>query len=91
MPTCRGTRLDGRPCGHWAIRGTEYCWQHGPDAAPRPSSCRICRDPRRAEIEAALAAGASITEVARRFRLAPEAPWYHRRHHLPPAGAEGAG
>jgi hypothetical protein len=91
MPTCRGTRADGRPCGHLPTRGSEFCWQHDPEHPPRAPNCIVCRAPRLAEIEAALSGGARNPEVANRFRVPERAVWYHRRHHLPPAGAEGAG
>jgi hypothetical protein len=91
MPTCRGTRADGKPCGHPADRGTAYCWRHDPARPPRRPNCAVCRSPRLVVIEAALAVGMHIPEVAVRFRVPENAVRYHRSHHLPPAGAEGGG
>jgi hypothetical protein len=87
MPTCRGIRATGQPCAYQAKPGREFCAFHEPGRRP---SCRICRDPRRAEIEAMLAGGARPSAIAARFRLPPNALPYHRRH-LPPAGGEGGG
>lgn len=86
MPTCQGTTREGRPCAYRAKPGREFCMHHEPGRQP---SCGICRDPRRAEIEAMLAGGARPSAVAARFRLTLDGLWYHRRH-LPPAGGEGA-
>jgi hypothetical protein len=91
MPTCRGTRPDGQPCGQLPTRGSEYCWQHDPEHAPQAPSCAVCRAPRLAEIEAAIAGGAPAPEVAVRFRVREASVRYHRARHMPPAGAEGAG
>jgi hypothetical protein len=88
MPRCQGTCLNGRPCAYQAKPGREFFMYH---EQPRRPNCRICRDPRRAEIEAMLAGGARPAAVNARFRLAPETLWYHRARHMPPAGGEGAG
>jgi hypothetical protein len=87
-PICRETRQDGGACGQRAIRGTAFCHLHSPDARRRPPNCVICREPRRAEIEAALASGAGPVEVGRRFWLNPDNLRKHRGH-LSPAGTEG--
>jgi hypothetical protein len=91
MATCRGTTSVGRPCGHPADRGTAYCWQHDPVRPRRAPNCAVCRHPRCATIEAALAVGMHIPEVVNRFRVPENAVRYHRSHHLPPAEGEGAG
>jgi hypothetical protein len=44
--------------------------------------CRVCRDPRRAEIDAALAELGSETAVARRFELSSSAVRGHHLRHL---------
>jgi hypothetical protein len=82
MATCRGTRADGQPCGQQAKRGSGYCWLHGADAVPIPPHCVICRDPRRAEIDAALSGGAGPGEISQSFRVSAKMVRYHRARHM---------
>jgi D12 class N6 adenine-specific DNA methyltransferase len=49
-------------------------------ALPRPSRCTICRSPARARVDQALAAGASVREVAEQEGLSKSGVGRHRDH-----------
>lgn len=57
-----------------------------------PRRCTVCIDSRRAEIEEALKAGATLREVAVQPGLSASAIHRHSRNHLPPQDQiEGTG
>ncbi|NLF78723.1 MAG: helix-turn-helix domain-containing protein [Chloroflexi bacterium] len=51
-------------------------------------ACTVCIHPERDEIDKALAAGDSLSEVERRFGVSPSAASRHARNHLNPALAK---
>jgi hypothetical protein len=55
-----------------------------------PRTCTVCSHSERAEIDAALLAGAALRNIAERFGTSPTSVYRHKQEHIAPALAKAA-